>query len=540
MRFRWLFATAATVLACGFASAQPNAAGPTVEVRLRSVNDLLDRAEYVAGLAGKENTVQQVRELIKGLSEDGKGFEGIDTKKPMGAYAVLVKQVETSPFVVMLPIADEDQFLKALKKHFDITPQKGEGGTLKITVPFINELHLRFTNGYLYVSQKPADLDTKALIKPTVYFAKDDGAVLSVLVNIDRIPDELKTFVLGAFERGLNDERKKNEENESPAEKRLKALVFDSIIAGFKGLTDDGKQLSVKLFAEAKTDDLTAEIVLTPRAGTPTARNFGALGSKKSVPAGIVAAGGTAAARGNVAIAVSDSMKKEYTAAIDGLLADVLKKAPGDQEAVVKEIIEAVSPALKAGELDAAAALLGPDSKGRYQLLNAAAVKEGKGIEKLLKGLVKQYGQFIEGFVTFKFDEAKVGEFALHRIDLKITDDRFEKLFGTSTIWLATSDKYFAMSVEPDGETIRKALKATAVPVPIVSAEVAVAKLLPVVHPDLKPDELKALLKDAFGEGGPNGKDTIKLRIEGGDQMSIKLEVKGKALQAFIGLRMLR
>jgi hypothetical protein len=157
-----------------------------------------------------------------------------------------------------------------------------------------------------------------------------------------------------------------------------------------------------------------------------------------------------------------------------------------------------------------------------------------------MKELVKQYGQFIEPFVTFKFDTATVGDFSLHQIELKETKDKLDRIFGTSTIWLATSDKYFALSIEPDGDTIKKALKATAVSVPVVSAEVSVAKLLPVVHPDLKPDELKALLKEAFGDGPTTGKDTVKLRIEGGDQLNIKFQVKGKAVRAFAVLRMLR
>src|SRR5436189_4641273 len=115
MRFRWSAALAAALLTCGLASAQPKEAGPTVEVRLRSVNDLVDKFEYVAGLAGKEDAVKQVRELIKVLSADGKGIEGIDPKKPIGGYATLVKELETSPFVGMIPIADEEQLLKVLK-----------------------------------------------------------------------------------------------------------------------------------------------------------------------------------------------------------------------------------------------------------------------------------------------------------------------------------------------------------------------------------------------------------------------------------------
>jgi hypothetical protein len=296
MRFRWLAAIAAALLTCGFASAQPKD-GPTIELRLRSVNDLVDKFEYLAGLAGKEDAAVQVRELIKVLSADGKGIEGIDPKKPIGAYAMLVKEIESSPFVVMLPIADEQQFLKALKTRLDITPEKNDDGTMKAAVPLINEVNLRFANGYLYVSPKAKDLDPKTLLKPGAYFANDDGAAASLIVHIDRIPADLKTFALGQFELGVNEERKKNADTETAAEKRLKALIFDNVIGGAKGLSDDGKDLSVKLFVEPKTGALSAEITLTAKSGSPMAKNFASLGSQTSLPVGIVASAANPVAR---------------------------------------------------------------------------------------------------------------------------------------------------------------------------------------------------------------------------------------------------
>jgi hypothetical protein len=108
-------------------------------VRLRSVIDLLDKAEYIAGLAGKETPVAQARELVKSLSADKKGIEGVDPKKPFGAYAVLEKEVEASPLVLMIPIADEKQFLSALETRGEHHPEKGDHGTQKIAVPLVGE-----------------------------------------------------------------------------------------------------------------------------------------------------------------------------------------------------------------------------------------------------------------------------------------------------------------------------------------------------------------------------------------------------------------
>jgi hypothetical protein len=536
MRFRWLAALAAIFTTFGLASAQPKDAAPTLELRLRSVNDLLDRFEYVASLAGKEDDAKNARQFLQALSTEGKGIEGIDPKKPIGAYATLVKEVETSPFVIMVPIADEKQFLAALKSHLDVTPEKNDDGTLKAAIPLVNELHFRFTNGYLYVSPKAKDLDPKALPRPEAYFAKDDGAAASLVVHIDRIPAELRTFVLGQFELGVNEERKKNGPKESAAEKRLKNLIFDNVVGGAKALAEDGKDLGVRLFIDPKSEELSAELTLTAKPGSALAKNFAALESRESLSAGIVASAAGPVARGSVKLGAAEGTKKEYVAAIDALLAEVVKKAGEGERPVVQQLVDAVGPTLKAGELDAAAALVGPDAKGHYQLLAAAAVTDGKKVEKFAKDVSAMAG----GQAAFAFDVDKVGDYRLHRIDLNAADEKFEKVFGTKSIWLAVSDRQIAVSVEPAGKAIRKALAARETPAPVAAIDASVARLLPLLHPELKPDELKALLKDAFGDGQPNGKDRAQLLVAGGKQLTAKLRVSGKAVRLSAGLDLLK
>ena len=539
MRFRWLAAVAVALLSTGLAPAQPKAPEPTLEVRLRSVNDLLDRFEYVAGLLGKEDTATQARDLIKSLTVDGKGVEGIDPKKPVGAYATLEQDVATSPFVVMIPIADQEQFLSALKARLDVTAEKGDDGTLKAAVPLLNEVHLRFTDGYLYVSQKAKDLDPKILVSPKVYFAKDDGAAASVVVHIARVPADLRTFLYGQFELGVNDDRKKNEGNETAAEKKLKNLVLDSILSGVKGVSDDGKRLAVKLFADPKTDDVSAEVTLTAKSGSATAKNFAALAGKTSVPAGIVAAEG-AAAGANVKLAVTDGRKKEFAAAVDALLAEALKNAPDDQQEVLKALVAAVGPTLKAGELDAAATLRGPDAKGHYAALAALAVKDGKAIEKFAKKVDEDYGA-----LSRRHRDVQVRRGEGRRLQPAPRRHQADRRQVRATVrhengLARTSDKCLAVSIEPDGKALRAGLKAKAVPVAVVAADGAVAKLLPLFRDELKPDELKALLKDAFGSGPPAGKDTAAFRVTGGDTLTVTFAVKGKAIRAAAGLDLLK
>ena len=198
---------------------------PTIEVRLQSVNVLLDKAEYVAGLAGKEDIVQGVKFIPKNFQAEGKGIEGVDPKRPFGLYVTLSKDPVQSPLTVMVPMVDQDRFLTMLKERLGIDAEKVEGGAFKIELPeaaknpVINAVFIRFANEYMYVGRSAADLDPKTLIAPKNYFAEDNGAVASVVVRGDRIPEEVKTLLIGQVELAIAENRRKNAANENASEK---------------------------------------------------------------------------------------------------------------------------------------------------------------------------------------------------------------------------------------------------------------------------------------------------------------------------------
>lgn len=536
MRMRcWAVAAVAiaAVLSPGRAAAQ-KATEPTVEVRIRSVNDLMERAEYVAGLAGQDEPVKQAREFLKSLTTEGKGIEGIDPKRPIGAYATVTPDVQDSPVVVMVPIADKERFLAALREKIGITPEKAAGDTQKINVPLVNELFITFANGYLYVSPQAKSLDAKQLIDPKAYFGKDDGSVVSVIARLDRVPDPLKGLVASQFELFLAQERKKDPPG-NPAEAKLKEFVFDALAGGGKTLFDDAKELSLKVFIDPKADDISLEVSLAAKGGTTLAKNITALGSKTSLPAGIVAAAGAPAGKGNVKVGLTPDLKKRWDTTVDAILEQGLKDA-GDRGAAQK-VFDAILPTLKAGELDAAVGMTGPDAKGRYGAVAAVAVKDGGEIVKVLK----EFAGFIPGDAAeVTFDAAKVGKFSLHKAELKFLDADFEKVFGTKTVWLATSDDCVAVSVEADGAVLKKALEAKPAAVAVFAGDLAAAKLVPLIGQHLKSDEVKAMLKDAFGSGPAAGKDTVSVAVTGGDRLTVKVQAKGKVVRLMTSFEQLK
>lgn len=542
MRIRWMIALVATLGIVGLTSGRPaKAAEPTIEVRFQSVNVLLDKAEYIAGLAGKEDLVQGVKFILKNLQAEGKGIEGVDPKRPFGLYVMLSKDPVQSPVTVMVPMVDQDRFLAMLKERLEITPEKVEGGVLKIDLPeaamnpVISAIYVRFANEYMYVGRSAADLNAKGLIAPKTYFAKDDAAVASVLVRGDGIPAEVKTLLLGQVEHNIAEQRRKNAANENASEKAFVDWLADVGVGSLKAFLDESKELNVRIFINEKADEMSAEVVLTPRTGTAMARYVSSLGKQMSLPAAIVAADG-AVGRGNVRISMPPDLKQGFGKVIDEVMADALRKVNEPEKESVERALKTLAPTIKAGELDIAATLLGPDAKGKHTLLAALGVKDGKEIEKL----ARDFSVFAGGHADITFDVEKVGDFNLHKVVLSNVPEEVEKVFGTKTIWIAISNTHLAISIEPDGTAIRAGLKAKPVAVPVLNAEVSLAKLLPMVAKAMKPEDVSTLLKETFGEGGPSGKDNVIITVTGGDQLTANAKVRGKGIKLLFGANVIK
>jgi len=145
---------------------------------------------------------------------------------------------------------------------------------------------------------------------------------------------------------------------------------------------------------------------------------------------------------------------------------------------------------------------------------------------------LKEFAPLIPaGAVELTFDVDSIGAYTLHKLELAQTDAAFDRVFGTKTLWLALSKDTVALSIEPGGELLRAGLKAKPAATVVVTGGVALAKAVPAFDTALKPDEVKALLKDAFGNTSATGKDSITVTVEGGAQLTTRVVVKGKAFR---------
>src|SRR5258708_4025056 len=83
---------------------------PSVVLRVQSIDELIANFKYLAHIVGRDEDAKKAEDWL--MAQTGpKGLEGIDTKRPLGAYAIVKEDLASSTVVVLIPISDEKSFL---------------------------------------------------------------------------------------------------------------------------------------------------------------------------------------------------------------------------------------------------------------------------------------------------------------------------------------------------------------------------------------------------------------------------------------------
>jgi hypothetical protein len=497
--------------------------GPTLEVRVRAIDDLLPVAEYLGGLAGQEEQAKQGVAVVRAFAGK-KGLEGVDTKRPIGLYARLTPAVADSPVVLLVPVADEPAFLNLLATRLKLDPKKGDDGVYAVKVPNVPPtVYFRFHKGYACGTvHTKASLDPDRLPDPAAFLASDDPALAAVVVHLDRVPAEVRKTFLGQMELQLAD-RKKGYEGKGKAERLGYEIGSEAAFRAVRTAAEDGAAASLRLVVDPKTYELTAEFALTAKDGSGLRSMLAEAGRRPS-------AAREAAAAKNPVVAVAarfelpDWLKKPVAEAVDFVITDALDKAKPDDRPAAEKVFDALAPTLKAGVADLAVGLSG--TPGALKLAAAVKMTDGKAVE----AVAKEFAPFLPSDkVALKTDVTEAGGLNLHT--LRLPAPEVKALFGTDTFWLGTSADRLQVTAG-GGEAAAKTL-AAAGPSPgdLFRAELAVVRLLGLVEQGLPADEQKRLAGEVFGDAGADGRDTAVFAVTAGEKLAVRLTVKGKAVR---------
>lgn len=529
-----IFVLAALLVPCLVpAAALAQEKKPTIVLRVNSLDNLIGHIKFLAGIAGQEDAARQIEGLIKARI-GAKGFEGVDTARPFGFYGKIGKELDDVTAAVLIPIANENDFLGLLKNQ-GLQIEKGAGGIYTIKTGSPVDAYLRFANKYAYVTAlNTVALDDKNMLDPAKVLAAKPTSTFSVRIQLDQVPDAAKLIASAQAEQILQEAQDKKVPNETPAQKafRVSALKEASKCIGM--VLREGGELAVDVELDQKAGDLAVSASLTGLPKSDLAAGLETLGRNTSMFAGLLKKG--AALNGMGRLQLPESMAKALADLIDETHADALAKIQDPaKKRQAEALFKALAPTFKSGEGDGALVMT-PSGK-HFTLLAAVKIKDGDKLGKTIRDLaadaIKEMPPALQAKI--KLDADSVGAVKIHKLEIP-TDNpagpHIEKLTGDPTLYVAFRDDALLLGLGKDGlQAVKNAVTPTSVVGgAIVYYEADVARLAAT----MAPPEIAAKATQLF-PGGTGG--NVRLMVSGGGALTIRLDTKVAVLQ-LLGTKM--
>jgi hypothetical protein len=503
---------------------------PAVVVRIKPIEELVADARYLAELADKSDDFKMYEGVYKSMLKE-KSLEGIDITRPIGAYSSIGPNGIDSRFVILVPIADEKAFIDFIKSK-DLTPEKDDDGSYKVDVPNspLGAAYFRFANKYAYITMSDKDnIATTIIPEPSKVLGKFTGA-MSVTLDIDKIPDELKKVIIGQAANQLAELKEKKDPNETEAQHKLQVATLDEMRDVVKMLLNDGGEVSLNFDVDRQKGDLSLSFSLSGKEGTKLAKTFTDLGAAKSIGAGLL--GKDSAAMGVLHLSLPERIRKAMEPVIDeGFQKSLDEEKDKDKRAAAEKLYKVLAPTVKAGELDMGVYLRGPSSKDQYTLVTAVKVKDGAELAKAVKEIVPMLPEKDRKQITLDFD--KVGDVSIHKIQSSELDQYAKDVFGDGPAFYAVRGDAALFAIG-DGalEALKDSLSGKALPSRAIQFEGSASRLVKLV-PKENRGAVEEAAKKAFAKDKDSDKFTVVLE-SGGDALKLRLHMKA-ALVTFFG-----
>lgn len=527
MRMRGLILLAlAGVL--GFSTAAPaqTPAKPGVLLRLKPLEELIADLRFVVKETGREQQGKQFEALLKSRTGPN-GLEGVDVKKPIGLFANLKASLPQSEVLLLLPIASEKAFLDFLDA-LNFKAEKAADGLYTMQVENVPvPLLFRFANGYLYGTARLSDKTTVPPADKLPDPAKvlgESGGILSLLVNVDQIPEAVRKFAISAAALQLGEAKERDMPGATERQKALQGALLDELSGLVKVFLEDATRSELKIDLDRKTKDISLSFNLAGKPGSTLTKNLAALTPASSPAAGIV--GKDSVMGGLLYLALPEAVRKAAEPAIDEAIAKALDNGDPNVKTLLTPLVDTLKPTAKAGKLDAGLDMRGPGKKGKYTLVASGRVEKGGDIEKAVKALLDQLPA--DAKEPIQVDVATEAGVNIHSVKQKDVDEQAKELFGDGPLYFAVRDDVLVVTLGEDAlDAIKTAVKAKPAIGQPLKVTLSASRLAPLMKKD-QPAAPEAA-KKAFVE---KDSDQLRLSLTTGDRLELKLSLK-TALLAF-------
>jgi hypothetical protein len=431
---------------------------PGIIVRFRSVDDWIARIDNPTKGAGAVENIGPFIKLALAQRVGSKGLDGLDLKRPLGLYGMTGTTLAEGLLVAVVPITGEEAFLDLLARG-GLKVEKGKDGVHTLTASQLPmPLRIRFAHRHAYLGiQGKGDFGKVRLLEPAkVLPAQGDTALVSIMVNLDVVPDALRNQTIAAMEQRFAEERKKPRPGLSKEQDEIAMELADSLVSQMIALVRDGKEWELRL-----DERWVLETRLRARPGSPLATSIAALASTMSRFAGLLKDDDLLGML--VHLRFSQATRAKFHTWFEQTLADAIKAEKNQSQREILELSRnALMPTIKAGEVDVALTVRrAPKSKFVGAVL-AVKVKDGEALERMHRELMKK-NPSEKDIAKIVFDAEKVGGVSLHRVDAgnwktSAGKDAAEvaRLFGDNPFYLAYLPDAFILSMGENSLALMK------------------------------------------------------------------------------------
>jgi hypothetical protein len=547
MRMRFILALSAVITTTIPAQAEPPK--PTVVVAAKPISRLL--AEYREMLR-QVGGAAQGEQLVKGFENDLKeifgehGFEGIDLNRPLAAYSTVREKFKETNLVLVVPVTGEKEFLALLERlKIKSAPVKDKKGLYKLEFigpGFLTSApYVQFTDGgWVYVGLNGDEVsDAKNRLPLEDLFDNADLSLFSAKLFPGQFPEKLLKSWLEELENtangikgfiGMGDPKHIAKLGQTFLEEGPK-LVRRYAETGLK----EAAEVRIQFSWEPMTGETFTELVLTPKAGTPLAKEIAAKAATTHRFAGIVPANAAVGVVVKVPLFAKE-IQEIVAAGVEAIEGEAkTTDIPNSFHPFLEELAKAAIQSVKKGDLDVAGALIGPDKGGKFTVLGAVSLADPTALEKALRQVAKS----AELAKLFEFDVAKVGGVSIHKVPLARAANE-EQLRELSQIFGENPPGYVAfakdaafVSFGPDGlAAIKAAIEAKPGPAPVVELTGNMNRLHKVVA-SIAGEQGAGMFAKFIGTDD-KAVSMLRVTVEGGQTLKAKATVNVRYLPKFI------
>jgi hypothetical protein len=530
----WVFLPLLAASAAARAADTNEPRAPTLLVRIKSIDDLIADGKYLARLGGEEDRASQVHGFLQSMVGD-KGLEGIDVKRPLGLFGTLNGEPGGAALV---PVVDDKAVLSLLER-FGIKAEKDKDDIYAVSsenFPIPVPVYLRFANKYAYVAVQSKSLLTKGNLPDPEKLLAGSRATASAAFRLDQVPEGFKQFALAHVELRLSEQQEKEIPGETKAQRALRAQIVKNLSKQLASVIREGGALNVFFDVDRTAQQLVVEATLTGKHDSALRTTIQDLGQATSLFGGWHA--DNAAVNLRATLTLPESIRKALGPVItEGIRKETEKEADEAKRERARKFLEALEPTLRAGEIDVALSLRGPSTDKHYAFVAGAKVKDGKAIDAAFQEAVQGLPEGEKANV--KLNAETVQGATVHRLDMqKALDDEGRRLLGENPFFLAMrADSVVIAGGEGGLTALKEALAAEPKAGAKLLVEVSMAKLAPLLsRGNAKAQEkLDKTVQESF-KGGSDA-DKLRLTVEGGESLKLRLTLKADALKFMNNVR---